>query len=149
MGEKKGNLHCSRRTNPRGVPVTLQGIRRERSGQVPPQKRGGPRHQPKRRRPSSLRLQNLPAITQPGHRTNQFPGRTPPQGIHPRIEIPIRGPLLFYQKERRKTPTRPRLPKTKRTNDPRQLPAPPDQNDPGTAPRPIPFYQIQHTMGVQ
>src|SRR6266403_945353 len=108
-----------------------------------------PCHQPKRRRPSSFRLQNLPAIPRSRPRTDQLPGGTPPQRIYPRVEVPICGPLFLHQEKGRETTTRPRLPEVERTNDPRQLPTPPNQNDLGTTPRPIALHQIRYTMGIQ
>ncbi len=129
--------------------MTLQSVRRERSQQVSPQARRRPCHQPKRGRPSNLGLQNLPSITQLGRRADQILGGTPPQRIHPRVKVSLCGPLLLHQEEGRKAPTSPRLLKIKRTNHPRQLPAPPDQNDPGTTPRSIALHQVRHTLGIQ
>ncbi len=61
MDQKEYHHRC-RRTNTGGVPLTCQGIRRKRSRQVPPKMRRRPCDQPKGRRPSSPRLQNLPTI---------------------------------------------------------------------------------------
>ena len=93
----KNNHHdCHCRTNTRGIPLTRQSIRQKRSQQVPTKARRGPHNQPEGGHPSSPRLQNLPTIPRPRDRANQILGRTPPQGIHPGIQVSICSPLFLH-----------------------------------------------------
>ncbi len=112
MGMEKGDHDRHGETNTGRIPQTCQGIQRERHQPIPAEARRGPHNQPKGRRSGSPRLQNLPVIPRPRYETHRILGGTPPQRIHLRVELTIRFPVLLHQKEGRKAPTRPRLPKT-------------------------------------
>src|SRR5882672_10578435 len=66
----------------------------------------GSRHRPKTWGPHYAPGKNLLAYRSRTGRAEEVRHRTYPKGLHSSIQEPLRRPLLFHQKERRKTSTR-------------------------------------------
>jgi hypothetical protein len=81
--------------------------------------------------------------------TGNVPPRTPRQGIHHRVQKPIRGPILLRQKERRKAATRTGLPKAQRMDPPKRHTTPAHPRTHRESQRSQPIHQVRHSLGIQ
>jgi hypothetical protein len=98
-------------TNPKGVPPTLVCVQRSRIKAIPTTTRMGSRHRTKTRPPRTHAREGVRPDPTRTRGSGNVPPRTPRQGIHHRVQKPIRGSILLRQKERRKASTSTGLPK--------------------------------------
>jgi hypothetical protein len=98
-------------TNSKGVPPTLICVQRSRIKAIPTTTRMGSRHRTKTRPPRTYAREGVRPDPTGTRGTGNVPPRTPRQGIHHRVQKPIRGSILLRQKERRKASTSTGLPK--------------------------------------
>src|SRR5712672_2527368 len=88
----------------------------------------GSRHRPKTWGPYYAPRKNLLPYRSRTGRAEKVRHRTFPKGLHSPVQEPLRRPLLFHQKERWKTPTRPRLPTAKSVDSSEHVPPPIDSS---------------------
>jgi hypothetical protein len=129
-------------TNSGRVPPTLVRVQRSRVKAIPATTRMGSRHRTKTRPPRTHAREGIrPDPTRTGG-TRNIPPRTPRQGIHHRVQKPIRGPILLRQKERRETPTSTGLPKAQRMDPPKRHTTPTHPRAHRESQRSQPIHQI-------
>jgi hypothetical protein len=98
-------------TNSKGVPPTLICVQRSRIKAIPTTTRMGSRHRTETRPPRTYAREGVRPNPTRTRSTGNVPPRTPRQGIHYRVQKPIRGSIFLRQKERRETSTSTGLPK--------------------------------------
>jgi hypothetical protein len=135
--------------NPKGIPPTLIRVQRSRIEAIPTTTRVGPRHRAKTRPPRKYARKSVcldPARTRSTH---NIPPGTPRQGIHHRIQKPIRSPILLRQKEGREALTSTGLPKAQRMDPPKRHATPTHPRAHRESPRSQPIHQVRHPLGIQ
>src|SRR6266404_101091 len=93
-------------------------------------------------------LQGLPAEPDRRSGTARIPKRRTEKGLHQTIKSSIRVAILFYKKERRKTPTSPRLQENQRVDNPRSISPATNTRTNISSQRHKNLYKVRRAMGV-
>jgi hypothetical protein len=136
-------------TDSERIPPALIRIQRSRIEAIPATTRVGPRHRAKARPSRTHARESVRPDPTRTRSTHSVPQRTPRQGIHHRVQKPIRGPILLRQKERREAPTSAGLPETQRMDPPKCHTAPTHPRAHRESQRSQPIHQIRHSLGIQ